>query len=225
MDSNTTLPAPKKFQCQGTAREFAHWLDSRSRRQWETESIRRWGFPQYGLPTIERMQDGTPMIVEYHGHRDYTYFDEHLQQDNTASLDFVGVRFVIDPLPDKTVKITAECLHPLFLPLFAELMAELGQTTTPNPPVDNADRGRGEPDTPTAAPEVQREGAALTPKEIEVAECLAQGFTRKEIADKLMIALETVTTHLKNISGKWDMNTTAIADMQREARERGYTPG
>ena len=110
MDSSSTLPASKKFRYPGTASEFAHWLDFRSRRQWETESIRRWGFPEYGLPRIERMQDGTPMIVEWFGSREYTYFDEHLQRDNQASESFVGVRFVIDPLPDGTVNITAECL-------------------------------------------------------------------------------------------------------------------
>ena len=84
------------------------------------------------------MQDGTPMIVEWFGSREYTYFDEHLQRDNQASESFVGVRFVIDPLPDGTVNITAECLHPVFLPLFAELMAELGQQLTDDAPAIDA---------------------------------------------------------------------------------------
>ncbi len=140
MDFSSTLFASKKFRYPGTAREFAHWLDSRSRRQWELKSIERWGLPEYGLPTIERMQDSTPMIVEYHGSRNHTYFDEHLQQNKTASLHFVGVRFVIDPLPDETVTITAECFHPAFLPLFNELMAELGQQLTDGTPA-SVDQG------------------------------------------------------------------------------------
>ena len=42
----------------------------------------------------------------------------------------------------------------------------------------------------------------LTPREIEVLKCLAQGWTNREIALKLDVSVRTVTTHVRNILDK-----------------------
>jgi len=45
---------------------------------------------------------------------------------------------------------------------------------------------------------------ALTPRELEVAQLVAQGLTNNEIADQLFLSLSTVKTHLANISTRWE---------------------
>jgi DNA-binding NarL/FixJ family response regulator len=47
----------------------------------------------------------------------------------------------------------------------------------------------------------------LTPREREVAYLVALGFTNKEIGDALVIAPETVKTHVKNILSKMELNS------------------
>jgi two-component system, NarL family, response regulator LiaR len=42
----------------------------------------------------------------------------------------------------------------------------------------------------------------LTPRELEVLRCLAQGYENREIAEKLVISEATVRTHVSNIIGK-----------------------
>ena len=42
----------------------------------------------------------------------------------------------------------------------------------------------------------------LTPREIEVLKCLAQGSTNREIAQQLNVSVRTVTTHVRNILDK-----------------------
>jgi LuxR family maltose regulon positive regulatory protein len=53
----------------------------------------------------------------------------------------------------------------------------------------------------------------LTEREIEVLHLLAEGFTNKEIAEKLVVAPSTVKQHLKNIYSKLDVHsrTQAVA--------------
>src|ERR1041385_666501 len=43
---------------------------------------------------------------------------------------------------------------------------------------------------------------ALTPREVEVLECVAQGLANKEIADRLGTASGTIKMHIQNILGK-----------------------
>lgn len=42
----------------------------------------------------------------------------------------------------------------------------------------------------------------LTPRELEVLQCLAQGYENREIAERLVISEATVRTHVSNIMGK-----------------------
>ncbi|MBI4759450.1 MAG: response regulator transcription factor [Chloroflexi bacterium] len=52
------------------------------------------------------------------------------------------------------------------------------------------------------SPRIRAEGPALTERETEVLQLLAKGATNKEIANTLVIAENTVKTHLRNILDK-----------------------
>jgi DNA-binding NarL/FixJ family response regulator len=52
---------------------------------------------------------------------------------------------------------------------------------------------------------------ALTDREREVLDQLAQGMTNKEIADRLFISTNTVKRHIKAIFGKLDIHTRSAA--------------
>lgn len=47
----------------------------------------------------------------------------------------------------------------------------------------------------------------LTPREYEIAELLAWGASKKEVADHLFIAVRTVENHTRNIFGKLECNS------------------
>lgn len=49
----------------------------------------------------------------------------------------------------------------------------------------------------------------LSEREIDVLKAVAQGYSNKEIADKLFISKNTVITHRKNITDKLDIKTIA----------------
>ena len=46
----------------------------------------------------------------------------------------------------------------------------------------------------------------LTARETEVLQELAEGYTQKEIADRLYVSRNTVNTHIQNIYGKMDVS-------------------
>lgn len=62
---------------------------------------------------------------------------------------------------------------------------------------------------------------ALSPREHEILDLLAQGFMNKEIADTLAIAFQTVHTHVRNIYSKLHVRsrTEAVAIYLRPPRE------
>jgi len=62
---------------------------------------------------------------------------------------------------------------------------------------------------PSAAPAAEE--AALSPREKEVLDCLAQGFLYKEIAEKLGISYETVHTYIRRIYEKLQVRTRTEA--------------
>jgi DNA-binding NarL/FixJ family response regulator len=62
-----------------------------------------------------------------------------------------------------------------------------------------------------AANKSRDELGALTEREREVLDLLAQGLTNKEIADKLVITTNTVKRHLKAIFEKLDVHTRSAA--------------
>jgi len=51
--------------------------------------------------------------------------------------------------------------------------------------------------------------ARLTPREREIALFAAQGYTNKEIADALVIAPDTVKTHVRSILAKLNLHSKA----------------
>lgn len=53
------------------------------------------------------------------------------------------------------------------------------------------------------------EGLRISEREGEIIRLVAEGFTNKEIADKLFLSAHTVTTHRKNIMAKLGVNNTA----------------
>jgi predicted ATPase/DNA-binding CsgD family transcriptional regulator len=74
---------------------------------------------------------------------------------------------------------------------------------------------------PAPAPPASAEHSldALTQREREVLTLLAAGLTNKEIAEKLVLSVNTIQTHLKAIFGKLDV--TSRAGATRAAFERG----
>jgi RNA polymerase sigma factor (sigma-70 family) len=59
---------------------------------------------------------------------------------------------------------------------------------------------------------------ALTEREREVLDLLAQGLTNKEIAEKLIITTNTVKRHLKAIFEKLDVHTRSAATSKANGR-------
>ncbi len=49
----------------------------------------------------------------------------------------------------------------------------------------------------------------LSIREVDVLQLIVQGFTNKEIGDKLSISLNTVLTHRKNITAKLGIKTVS----------------
>ncbi len=62
----------------------------------------------------------------------------------------------------------------------------------------------------------------LTPRELEVLQCLAQGYENREIAEKLVISEATVRTHISNIIGKLHVASRTQAALF--AVKEGLTP-
>ncbi len=60
---------------------------------------------------------------------------------------------------------------------------------------------------PVAAPEVER----LSPRELEILNLIAPGFSNKEIADRLGISIESIRWHLKNIYHKLHVHSRTEA--------------
>ena len=56
---------------------------------------------------------------------------------------------------------------------------------------------------------VSCEGMKISEREAQIIKLVAEGFTNKEIADKLFLSAHTVTTHRKNIMAKLGVNNTA----------------
>lgn len=53
------------------------------------------------------------------------------------------------------------------------------------------------------------EGMNISEREIEIITLIAEGYSNKEVADKLFLSTHTVTTHRKNIMNKLGVNNTA----------------
>ena len=53
------------------------------------------------------------------------------------------------------------------------------------------------------------EGLNISEREMEIIKLIAEGYSNKEVADKLFLSTHTVTTHRKNIMNKLGLNNTA----------------
>ena len=54
---------------------------------------------------------------------------------------------------------------------------------------------------------IPRHGYDITPKEREILQCVVEGLTVEEIAEKLGLSFHTVNTHLKHVYTKLDVHT------------------
>jgi DNA-binding NarL/FixJ family response regulator len=59
------------------------------------------------------------------------------------------------------------------------------------------------------AAEYSCEGLNISDREMEIIKLIAEGYSNKEVADKLFLSTHTVTTHRKNIMNKLGVNNTA----------------
>jgi len=75
--------------------------------------------------------------------------------------------------------------------------------------------------TPPTAPTQTLNGEGrLSPREHEIVELIARGYTRKEVAVRLGISLETVKTHLRRVYEKLHV-TSAAAAVAKTLGQRG----
>jgi two-component system response regulator NreC len=65
-------------------------------------------------------------------------------------------------------------------------------------------------------------GPALTPREKEILRLLAEGYSNKEIADRLVVSPSTIHSHRTNLMRK--LNLSSRHDLIQYARERGLLP-
>jgi predicted ATPase/DNA-binding CsgD family transcriptional regulator len=88
------------------------------------------------------------------------------------------------------------------------------------PAAPSADSGPSAPALPASATATPPAGPdELTARELEVLELLASGLTNQEIADRLIMSVHTVRSHVKAIFGKLDVSSRAAAT--RAALDRG----
>lgn len=59
------------------------------------------------------------------------------------------------------------------------------------------------------ATEYSCEGMNISDREMEIITLIAEGYSNKEVADKLFLSTHTITTHRKNIMNKLGVNNTA----------------
>jgi DNA-binding NarL/FixJ family response regulator len=64
---------------------------------------------------------------------------------------------------------------------------------------------------------------ALTPREQEVLSYLAEGISRREVAERMHLSCHTVRSHLQNLMGKLDVHTTLEAVALARQTQRGQT--
>ncbi len=72
---------------------------------------------------------------------------------------------------------------------------------------------------PSDLPQAQE---PLTPRELDVLECLARGQSNREIAEELSVSVRTVTTHVRNILDKLHLANRTQAALF--ALEQGIVP-
>ena len=61
----------------------------------------------------------------------------------------------------------------------------------------------------TANNEIPEEGKDLTEREVEILKLVAEGYSNKEIGERLFISHRTVDTHRTNLMKKMDVHNVA----------------
>ncbi len=74
-------------------------------------------------------------------------------------------------------------------------------------------------ETKPASPAPPASGETLTPREIEVLQLIVEGYTNRQIGEKLVISVRTVEGHRANIADKLGLHSRV--DLVRYAREHG----
>jgi LuxR family transcriptional regulator, maltose regulon positive regulatory protein len=67
------------------------------------------------------------------------------------------------------------------------------------------------PDSPPAAVALRESGARLSSREVEVLRLLAAGYSNAQIAESLVLSVNTVKTHVRNVLRKLEVPTRAAA--------------
>ena len=83
-----------------------------------------------------------------------------------------------------------------------------------SPPAPNVEEPLATPGAGRPLPSAEPERDALTPREREVLEMLAEGLSNKEIAWRMNISEHTVKFHLASVFAKLDVSTRTEAVMQ-----------
>ena len=74
-------------------------------------------------------------------------------------------------------------------------------------------------------PELPPAEEPLTPRELEVLQCLAQGLSNREIAAELSVSIRTVTTHVRNILDKLHLANRTQAALYAQEQGIASKPG
>ena len=82
------------------------------------------------------------------------------------------------------------------------------------PPTSNAEELLAAPGPDGLVPPAETGGDALTPREHEVLEMLAEGLSNKEIAWRMNISEHTVKFHVASVFAKLDVSTRTEAVMR-----------
>ena len=119
----------------------------------------------------------------------------------------------IEALIERSRRVHAEIVHlieQLVSSQSTNLLANIAQHSAPSPTVA----------TPPEKPELAPKPLPLTPAEERVFWETIQGFTNKQISERLFISPRTVQTHLSNILNKLNLNNRT--QLVRFAYEQGY---
>ena len=96
---------------------------------------------------------------------------------------------------EEWLQLHANVEDDIFVPAIRHMEQKVEQQSVPSHPLE----------TISSSPRA----GALSEREKEVIVCLAQGMANKEIADRLFISVNTVTTHRRNIARKLDIHSPA----------------
>ena len=112
----------RTFDYDGTPKDFANWISKWAEVDWQALSDGKGGIPDLGLPTITRLRDGTPYLVEFSGVEDVAVPGE----DTPARQPFAGMSFRLKTIPYSRTRVTAECWHRIFEEDFRRILSMLG---------------------------------------------------------------------------------------------------